>query len=301
MRSLGFHNSFLAFPLLAAMYFLACEGRPHTTSTSSAEATIASSPAQNISGDELLQQTLKLAASANPADQKRLQEALTSKDFLFRLDSRDDYRMKAVKGLRLAKLFQAMKQNGSPAMHQTLLALARTYKQGECDACDQLLLQSLAIMRPAPAEAMRFFTVHSEPDSIQLGFAIDALCENGSTPALALLEKRFSDSRYEPQEKVSWLRRGVLQHRRNPGLLQVADRWLTASLPKSLRPTLVEVLFDYRPGEWYREHNPPQPDPQSLTAENKKLLQKIGATALKKVVLNATQRAAVTKTMSELK
>lgn len=292
---------FCVIPLLAAVNFFACEGRSHSVTSASPETLIVASPVQTSNEDELLRQYLQYAASTNPTDHKKLIEALSSKDFLFRLDTRDDYRRKSVSELRLAKLFQAMKENGSLAMRETLLTLARTNKPGDCDACDELLILTLATMRPATPEVIRFYTVHSDVESIQLSFVIDALCENASAPAIALLEKRLSEAKYPPEMKISWMRQSLLRHRRNATLLAGADRLLTSSLPKNLRPSLVEALFDYRPGEWYRERNPPTPDVQPLTPEAKRLLQKIGAFALKKITLNATQRNAITKTISELR
>jgi hypothetical protein len=195
-----------------------------------------------------------------------------------------------------------MKANASPAMRDTLSALAKAGQPEACDACDTLLINALASVRPPTSEVIKFWETHSVPDSIQLKFTIDALCENGSAPAVALLEKRLLDPQIELEQKIAWLHEAVLKNRRNTALLAGLDRILTTSLPKVLRPVLVESLFDYRPNEWFRNlRTPPQPDAQPLTPEAKMLLQKIGATALKKVTLNANQRRAVTKTLSELK
>ena len=287
-----------AAPLLSVVYLFACEGRPQPAAL---HASVAASPIQNNLSDELLQQYLRLAASANPTDHKTLMEALSSQEFIFRLDPREDHRRKAVTTLRLARLYQAMMKNDAPAMRDTLITLARLNKPGACDACDQLLIHALTIVRPAPREVIQFWHLHSDPDSIQLGFVMDALCENGTAPAVTLLEKRLTDAKYPSEQKINWMRRALLQHRRGIALLTGVDRWLNTTLPKTLRPALVEAIFDYRPEEWYRERNPPTPDAQPMTAEAKTLLRKIGTTALKKVVLNANQRRAVMQTLAELK
>lgn len=295
------HSLSFALSLVAAVYLLACEGRPHPAASASPTASPLANSTQTSSSDELLQQYVRLAASTNPADHKPLIEALSSSEFLFRLDSRDDYRRKATADLRLTRLYGAMRKNDSATMRATLLTLARTNQPGNCDACDELLIKTLTMLRPAPPEAISFWAQHSEPDSIQLGFTIDALCENGSVPAIALLEKRLTATNYPSEQKISWMRRALLPHRRGVALLAAVDRLLSGALPKSLRPALVEVMFDYRPDEWYRERHPPAPDAQPLTPEAKLLLQKIGATALKKVALTATQRRAVMKVLNELK
>jgi hypothetical protein len=290
-----------ALSLLATVYLLACEGRPHPVASALPTASPHANATQTTHADELLRQYMQLAASTNPTDHKPLLEALSSSEFLFRLDSRDDYRRKATADLRLARLYEAMRKNDSAAMRATWLTLARTNQPGACDACDELLIKTLSVIRPAPPEVIEFWAKHSAPESIQLGFTIDALCENGSIPALALLEKRLTATPYPPEQKISWMRRAMLPHRRDVAMLAAVDRLLNRALPKSLRPALVEVMFDYRPDEWYRERHPPTPDAQPLTPEAKTLLQKIGAMALKKVTLTATQRRAVTKALNELK
>ena len=286
-------------PLLSMLYLFACEGRSNAVNPKAEPAELSS---QARTPDEVLPKLLKLAASTTPPEQKQLLEFLSSKDSLYQLDPREDHIRMPVLKLRLAQVYQAIKANNSAAMRDTLTTLARSGKPENCDACDTLLINALAMVRPATPEVVKFWETHSSPDSIQLKFTIDALCENGSAPAVALLEKRLLNAQIEPEQKIAWMHEAILQHRRNASLLAGLDRILTTTLPKALRPPLVESLFDYRPNEWFRnDRNPPAPDTQPLTPEAKRLLQKIGATALKKVALNANQRRAVTKSLAELK
>ncbi len=290
--------SLWALPLLSLLCFFACEGRSDVVNSNIEPA---ASSSQGRTPDEVLQKLLKLAASTTPAEQKQLAAFLSAKDSLYQLDPREDHIKLPVHKLRLAQVYQAIKANTSAAMRDTLLTLARSGQPQDCDACDTLLINALASARPTPPEAIKFWESHSTPDSIQLKFTIDALCENGSAPAVALLEKRLLDAQIEPEQKIAWMHDAILRHRHNASLLAGLDRILT-TLPKALRAPLVESLFDYRPNEWFRnDRNPPAPDTQPLTPEAKKLLQKIGATALKKVTLNANQRRAVTKSLAELK
>ncbi len=291
--------SLWALPLLSLLYLFACEGHSNVVNSNIEPA---ASSSQGRTPDEVLQKLLKLAASTTPAEQKQLAAFLSAKDSLYQLDPREDHIKLPVHKLRLAQVYQAIKANTSAAMRETLLTLARSGQPQDCDACDTLLINALASVRPAPPEAIKFWEAHSTPDSIQLKFTIDALCENGSAPAVALLEKRLLDAQIEPEQKIAWMHDAILRHRHNASLLAGLDRILTTTLPKALRAPLVESLFDYRPNEWFRnDRNPPAPDTQPLTPEAKKLLQKIGATALKKVTLNANQRRAVTKALAELK
>jgi hypothetical protein len=57
---------------------------------------------------------------------------------------------------------------------------------------------------------------------------------------------------------------------------------------------LVEVLFDYRPDEWYRSEMPPVPPPRELVSEKARaVLRRIGEYALQNLELTFTQRKAV--------
>lgn len=299
MNAKTLFNPLWALPLLSMLYLFACEGHSNVVNSKVESAELSS---QARTPDEVLQQLLKLAASTTPTDQKQLLEFLSSKESLYQLDRREEHIKLPVLKLRLAQVYQAIKANHSAPMRDTLITLARSGKPEDCDACDTLLINALTIVRPATPEVIKFWEMHSLPDSIQLKFTIDALCENGSAPAVALLEKRLLNPQIEPEQKIAWMHEAILQHRRSASLLAGLDRILTTTLPKALRPALVESLFDYRPNEWFRNsRTPPEPDAQPLTPEAKKLLQKIGATALKKVSLNANQRRAVTKSLAELK
>ena len=275
----------------------ACEGNSHLSAPTAESATL--SPAQNP--DELLQKMLKLAASTNAQEQQKLLEFLSSMESIYRLDPRNDHIRMPVHKLRLARLYQAIQTNNSAQMRETLIALVRAGKPENCDACDTLLIKTLSIVRPPTAEVVKYWDTQSTPDSVQLKFVIDALAENGTVPAIALLEKRLLDASIEPEQKIAWMHDAILQHRRNAALLASLDRILTTSLPKGLRPHLVESLFDYRPQSWYRADSlPPAPDSQSLTPEARRLLKKIGEAALKKVSLTAAQRQAITKALKGL-
>jgi hypothetical protein len=68
-----------------------------------------------------------------------------------------------------------------------------------------------------------------------------------------------------------------------------------------LRPALVEVLFDYRPGEWFKPGGGVSPPPlTSASAAARVELRKVGQLALRTVALNAGQKAAVTQRLQEL-
>jgi len=77
---------------------------------------------------------------------------------------------------------------------------------------------------------------------------------------------------------------------------------LKGSLPKGLRPSLVEVLFDYRPGEWYRPASVTSPpDLRAATQPALAAMLRLGEIAMKDVGLSEAQKKVVEKRIEEIK
>jgi hypothetical protein len=164
-----------------------------------------------------------------------------------------------------------------------------------------LLIEACAVIRPAPPEVVRFWDNHSQPDDGFSHLTIKAVVDNGSAPALVLLEKKMADSKHSEEDKTAWMRSRILTHRNDLPLLQTCERLLTAGLPAGLRPSLVEVLFDYRPAEWFSpaaSFNPP--DRRQASPEALAQLRKIGQLALKTVPLTERLKEMVEKTLEEI-
>ena len=97
------------------------------------------------------------------------------------------------------------------------------------------------------------------------------------------------------------MRSSILTHRNDLVLLKGCARMLAKSLPANLRPALVEVLFDYRPKEWFvpaAVFTPP--DRNQAMPEARTELRKIGDLALKTIALSETQKKAVEATLKSL-
>ncbi|HJT88031.1 MAG TPA: hypothetical protein VJ732_09245 [Bryobacteraceae bacterium] len=236
-------------------------------------------------------------ASQSPADLNALLEALSSPSFLNRLDSQEEYLGPPDK-LRLARVMRALTDN--PTGHPLLVALTAKRSFTSLEQRQDLLIRALAGVRPAPEAAVRFWERNSTPDAVYLQVTIDALADNSSQPALALLEKRLADPRYDPDEKVAWMRDPVLRHRGDLEMLRICERLLAGRLPAALRPDLVEALCDYRP-EWYLSERPPRPPAiATFTPEARAELRKICQLALQQVKLSDGQKQAVRKTLAEL-
>jgi hypothetical protein len=76
---------------------------------------------------------------------------------------------------------------------------------------------------------------------------------------------------------------------------------LKGSLSGALKRSLVEVIFDYRPGEWYRPASVyAAPDRRQASPEVLAKLRAIGEYARASLQLTKTQRAAVDATLADI-
>jgi hypothetical protein len=245
----------------------------------------------------LMRTAVDCAQSRDATDWNALLEALGSSSFLSRLDNNDDY-LGPPQQLRLAKVVGALMENR--AAHGTLVALTEKPAFTSFEPRQELLIRALAAVRPAPEAAIRFWNSQSMPDSAYLHVTMDALADNHSEPALALLEKKFADRRFEAEDKIAWMRGPILRNRTDPTLLRACEQMLTKTLPSALRSRLVEALTDYH-REWYRSEHPPRPpDLGAAPSEARVELRKICDYALKEVRLAPTQATAVRRTLTEL-
>ncbi len=245
----------------------------------------------------LIKQAVALARSTNPADQSQLLTAMNSEEFLTALDSREDYLRYQAKQLRFARIFKVLLVNDSLPARQTLVALTQAPTFQDADKREEMLVKALAVVRPAPSVAVQYWKAHSTPDSIHLHFTVDALCNNGSEPAINLLEQILTDPDHDFDFKILWMRDSILKHRNDLPLLQACYRLLTTGLPADLKPYLVEALFDHDRA-WYASCSPPFPPPRALASkEARQVLRQIGEFALEQVDLTAEQSAAVKRTL----
>ncbi len=239
---------------------------------------------------------LALARSARAEDQAALLKSLDQEEYLSRLEPLPDAVRRQLPLTGLAEVTRALAANRSPAARRTLLGLtgARTFLTSDRRAA--LLIGALAALRPPPAEVLRFWDERSAPEAIGAPFVIDALCENGTAPAVRLLEAKLIDPRQDPDARRGWILGAVLRHRNDLALLRGCSR-LIVSLPAALRPVLVDALFDYR-REWYRSDAPPVPPERRLASPAaRQELRRIGTQALAKVRLSEAQKRAVRKVL----
>jgi len=248
----------------------------------------------------LLKAGAELAASEDAADQEALRAALRSDEFLLRLNTAEEYRGDT-RHLRLKRIMDQLAGNPSPAARGTLLAMVTSpvYLQ-EGGRVDLLILAS-AVVRPAPPELVAFWDKYCQPEDGYTPLTIQALVENGSPPALDLLARKFADPAHEDDFKQAWMRRSILPHRNQPALLATCETLLAGGLPERLRGDLVDVLFDYKPGEWYRpavSYNPPPWSAYSAAA--RVTMHRLGDYAVHNLTLTDERRQAVERTLHAL-
>jgi hypothetical protein len=256
--------------------------------------------ATSLDRRELKNAAVLLASSDLPADHEVLGRYLASGEFLGRLDGPEDY-AGSTAGLRLSRVMETLEENRLPSTDGVLLGLiAAPEYQGHVLRM-LLLVRALREVRPSPPEAVRYWDGKSASGSPLAQDVVEALCVNGSEPALALLERKFADPGHASSQKVFWMRKFILPRRNDLPLLSTCERMVTGSLPPDLRPALVEALFDYQPSKWYRGCEPPKPPPRSEAIETaKQAFRRIGEDALRNIPLTEEQKRGVRTGLIEL-
>ena len=249
---------------------------------------------------ELKNAALLLASSDSPGDLEVLGRYLASGEFLARLDGPEEYQGSTA-SLRLSRVMETLTENRTPSADAVLLGLIGAPEYQGHVLRMILLVNALAVVRPSPPEAVRYWDGKSAPGSPLAQDVVSALCVNRSEPALALLERIFADPGHAAGQKVFWMRSLILPRRNDVPLLSSCERMVTRSLPEDLRPALVEALFDYQPSKWYRGCEPPKPPPRAAASEPaKSIIRKIGEDALRTLSLTEGQKRSVRAGLIEL-
>jgi len=242
----------------------------------------------------------QLAASGERADQELLLRWLPTDSFLSRVQAPEEYNGPR-QGLRLRRPLMALRDNPSPAARESILRLLRSETFTAVGSRVELLLEATASVRPAPPELVAFWDQYSQPDDGFTPITIMVLVENASAPALGLFEQKLHDRGHDDADKIAWMRADVLTHRHVSALLETCDRLLASALPVPLKSTLVDVLFDYRPAEWFRPGSSYEPPPLAhYSPEARSLLERIGRRVLAGPGLTDRQRAAVRAMLDSL-
>lgn len=241
---------------------------------------------------ELMEAAEAAAASRDEAEHAALRSALRDESFLSRLDSDEEYDAPP-KQLRLARVLHALSENRTEPADKTLAALAADGMFTSVEPRQFLLIRALIPVRPATPPAVAFWTAHAAPTTPYKHVTMDALADNGTEPAVALLEKSLADLAHDPQDRIAWMRDPVLRNRDNAVILAACERLVRGGLEEPLREDLVAALFDHRE-EWYLACDPPQPPRfEQSPGPAKEILRRIGEHALANIQLDPRTETAV--------
>ena len=249
----------------------------------------------------LIRTALEFAASDQAADHITLLEVLNSADFLLRANTAREYETARPKHLRIAKVLRVLRDSSHAASKQTLIGLSRGGDYIDDNWLRQeLLVRALVSIRPSPPDAIKFWDNQSIPTAVNRHVTIDMLCQNGSEPAMALLEKKLIDPAQEHEYKIAWIHDCMLRHRNGTPLLQVSERMIKQTLPPELRLILLETLCTYD-ADWYPSCSKPKPPPRALApAESRQVLRRICRHAKESMDLPPNLKAAVEATLLEI-
>jgi hypothetical protein len=250
---------------------------------------------------DVFQAALDLARSSDAADLAALQDFLLAEGSFLRLDTARDYQQTTA-ALSLSGVMQTLSENKAPAAAQVLLKLTNSAAYNAHSLRKILLIHALAPIRPSPPAAITYWDSLAQPNRPFMSDVAEALCVNQSDPAMALLERKFSDPNIRPADKIDWMRQSILTRRNDEPLLKCCERLLTAGQPKDAAVELVEVLFDYQPTKWYRGCDVPQPPIRAAAgAPAKEVLRRLADHALNKMTLPPDLKAKVQATQELLK
>jgi hypothetical protein len=224
---------------------------------------------------QLTQAAATLAHSDSRADHLQLLAHLQSQEFLLRMDSAKSY-LGTPKALNLRRVLEELSRGKPEAAHATLIALTQNEPFISEPARADLLITACAAVRPAPPEVVKFWDAHCLPEDGFGNLTVEALVNNGSPPAVALLAAKLRDARFEEEEKINWIRSSILTHRNDAPLLAACEDLLKHGLSESLRLALAESLFDYKPYEWFTPATVLHPPPRAaIGPEARATLQRI--------------------------
>jgi hypothetical protein len=250
----------------------------------------------NGNSSDLRKQATRLASSSNEGELRQVFDKLSDASFLNELDSPEDYQAPATE-LRVATVVQTLAQNRNPKAQQTLVELTKSPAFTASRSRVHLLVLALIEVRPSPEPAIRFWQQHSKQDSVLRHVTVNAIADNGSPPAIALLGQILSDESRPQSERILWFRDPVLRHRTEPEMLRMADGLIRGPAPSALRCALVEALTDYRP-QWYLECEPPVPgDWLKAPSQSKEIARPLLDWVLKNLPLDERQTVTVKQTL----
>lgn len=236
------------------------------------------------------------AASQQEADLQELRTALLDKKALLRLNTPDQYARLLPAQLAVQPILARLAKNPAGAARETIAALCASKEFLAEEARVECLLEVLPAVRPLPAAALPLLKKSLAPDNSSQEVAVRVLFEIGSAETLALFAAELLHPRQDPELLHGWMRDPLLRHRRDPAVLQMClDLFLNPKFEQELKNALVEVLFDYRPDEWYGGQLPAPKPPSKTPAAARGLLKQIAAAIAADPAISVKNKALAAK------
>jgi len=250
---------------------------------------------------QLTQAAVTLARSNSSTDRAQVLARLHSSEFLLRMDSAEAYRGDP-KRLNLWRVLDELARGKPETGHATLIELTRDASFISQPARVYLLIPACAAIRPAPPAVVKFWDAHCLPEDGFCNVTVDAIVENGSPPAIALLAAKLRDGRFEEEDRINWMRSSILTHRNDAPLLAACEELLKHGLSDSLRLALAEALFDFKPEEWFRPATVLNPPPRAaIGPEARATLDRIGEFVLANLKLSGGLAAKIRAELQALR
>jgi hypothetical protein len=231
----------------------------------------------------LLRRLSSLAASSRDADLNEVKQLLCDRQTLDQLDDPKSRDRSRPNDLHVREVIEDLELNRSPVAAKTLASLAESGAFVSSWQRQALLVFAFAQQHPLLPQSLAFLDAQARPDSVNLHLAISALADNRSAESLALFGKKLEYPEFDTAFKLGWIRDCVLRHRRDPEMLRLVQNLLEQpKLDHECRTAIVQVLYDYKPEDWYHgaEGIPKPPDENATSPVVINILKTLGESLL---------------------
>jgi hypothetical protein len=247
----------------------------------------------------------KKAGGNSPAALNEVQQGLTSAESLLKLNTAEEYAQLPGSKLALQPILNRLARNHTPGAREIIGKLCSSAVFLAEATRVECLLQVLPAVRPTPPEAVALLRKLCEPESDHLEAAIRALFDIGEKSTLQIFAAQASNPDQDAILVQGWMRDPLLRHRRAPAVLEMClDLLKKPEFDPELKNSLVEVLFDYRPAEWYLSEKAgaspaPKPPTKESSPKTETLLHQIAAAIAADPAITPPNKALAAKAVRE--
>jgi len=221
------------------------------------------------------EQLMEWARSSEPADHRRLRDALADRATLQALDR--NFAPVARRGAPpqptpYDEILTALALNAAPEAREAFSALAADSKFAKAAADSPLdplsaWVRASASLPQPDRRVVDLWRRLSAPSRGDAPLVVDTLISNGSPQAIDVLVALAASKEYSSADKVSWLRDSLSPRRTAEPALAAAERLLQSqSVTKPVKTAVVEALFTRDTSKWFTPGTWPGPPPDAAAA-----------------------------------